>query len=300
YDGPWVAERLEAAGELLAAEPSALLPVIEQILSAATQRSARETFDALHERERLSRLTEPLWDTTDFLLVPTAPGIHTIDDVQREPLRLNSQLGTYTNFVNLLDLCALAIPAGFRPDGLPFGVTLISRAGRDAALASIGRQLQAQLGASLGATGHSQPSLTTPAAVSSSTDRVALAVVGAHLSGQPLNHQLTDLGGRLLQATRTAPHYQLYALQLQPPKPGLLRVANDAGHAIEVELWELSNAALGQFMRGVGAPLCIGSVEVEGGQRVLGFLCEPAALAGQREISSFGGWRAYLASRATH
>ncbi len=302
YGGPWAAERLEAAGEILERQPSALLPVIAEILSGAAQQSAQQTFDALHQLEQLKQLTNPLWDSVDFLLVPTTPGIHRIEDVLREPIRLNSELGTYTNFVNLLDLCALSVPAGFRADGLPFGVTLISRAGRDALLASYGRQLQAELGAGLGAglgaMAWAQPPLPPAAAIRSSEDRVALAVVGAHLSGQPLNHQLTDLGGRLLSATRTAASYRLYALPTQPAKPGLVRVSDGdgPGHAIELEVWELSNAALGSFMRGVGAPLCIGSVELADGTRVLGFLCESAATRGQPEISALGGWRAYLAS----
>jgi allophanate hydrolase len=215
--------------------------------------------------------------------------------VLADPLRLNAQLGTYANFVNLLDLCALAVPAGRRADGLPFGVTLIARRGRDALLASVGRALHAELASTLGASAHRLPEL--PQRAVASGEHAALAVVGAHLSGQPLNAELTDLGARLLSSTRTAPQYRLFALPTTPPKPGLVRVAEgEPGHAIEVEVWELSSEALGRFMRRVAAPLCIGSVELERGARVHGFLCEHVATLGQRDISSFGGWRAYLRS----
>jgi allophanate hydrolase len=292
YGGPWVAERLEAAGALLERDPQAFDPTVRTIFEGALPYRATQAFDALHELEALRSLVESIWNTTDFLLVPTTPAIYRIAQVLQDPIALNSRLGLYTNFANLLDLCALAIPAGFHGDGLPFGVTLIARRGRDALLASVGRSLHAALVSSLGATGQPMPPLRP--VQTRALEHAALAVVGAHLSGQPLNHELTNLGARLVSSTRTAAQYRLFALPTTPPKPGLVRVApGESGHAIELEVWELSNAALGQFMRGVRAPLCIGTVELIDGSQVLGFLCETAATIGQREISDLGGWRAF-------
>jgi len=294
YGGAWVAERLEAAGPLLAREPEAFHPTVRGIFERARSYSAPDVFAVLHELQALRTQVEPLWRNVDLLLVPTTPAIYRIEQVLADPLGLNQRLGLYTSFANLLDLCALAVPAGFRGDGLPFGISLIARRGRDALLTSVGRTLHLLLSATAGATG--QPVAAPPQAPVRGDDRVALAVVGAHLSGEPLNHQLTDLGARLLCATRSAPRYELYALPTTPPKPGLVRVAASAqGHAIELEVWQLAHEALGRFMDGVRAPLCIGTVELENGSQVLGFLCEGAAARGQRDISSFGGWRAFLA-----
>jgi len=297
YDGAWVAERLEATAETLARDPAAIHPAVREILLGAAGHQAIDAFRALHTLARLRSQVDALFERIDFLLVPSAPTIYRIDDVIADPLRLNARLGTYSNFVNLLDLCALAVPAGMRGDGLPFGMTLIARRGRDALLASAGRVLQVELARTLGATTHAVPALRPRGTANG--ERAALAVVGAHLSGEPLNAELTDLGARLLSATRTAPRYRLFALSTTPPKPGLVRAAEgQSGHAIDLEVWELANEMLGRFMRRVGAPLCIGSVELEDGARVHGFLCEQALTEGQRDISSFGGWRAYLHSLA--
>jgi allophanate hydrolase len=295
YGGPWVAERLEATAELLASAPDELHAVTRSVLESAHRHRAADAFDALHELERLRAAVEPLWRDTDVLVVPTAPGHYTLAQIEAEPLAWNARLGTYTNFVNLLDLCALAVPAGMRTDGLPFGVTLIARRGRDALLSSVGRVLHATLARTLGATG--QPMREPTALPVRESGRALLAVAGAHLSGQPLNRQLTDLGARLVRVTRSAPCYRLYALPTTPPKPGLVRVtAGSEGRAIELEVYELSDEGLGSFLRLVPAPLCLGTVELEDGANVLGFLCESSASAGQRDISSFGGWRAFLAS----
>jgi allophanate hydrolase len=228
------------------------------------------------------------------LVVPSAPLFPRVADVLADPIRVNTELGRYTNFVNLLDLCALAIPAGMRADGLPFGITLIAKSGRDAWLAGLGRRLHAKLARTLGATGQPLPVLS-PARVASS-ELAKLAVVGAHLSGQPLNRELTELGAKLSAAGRTKPDYALYALSTTPPKPGLVRVAAGSGKAIELEVWELTHEALGKFMQNVRGPLCIGTLTLEGGEQVHGFLCEPIATEGARDITAFGGWRAYRAS----
>jgi allophanate hydrolase len=213
-----------------------------------------------------------------------------------DPVQLNSRLGTYTNFVNLLDLCGLAVPAAMRDDGVPSGVTLLAPAGQDAFLAAIGRALHAGTALPLGALNEAQPPLA-PVAAAPKSDEIALAVVGAHLSGLPLNHELRNLGACLLQATATTPDYRLYALPGgEPRRPGLLRVAAGQGRAIEVETWALSAEAFGRFVGGIPSPLSIGTVRLADGTIVKGFLVEAEALSGARDISDFGGWRAFLAS----
>ncbi len=211
-----------------------------------------------------------------------------------DPLLLNSRLGTYTNFVNLLDLCGLALPAAFRADGLPFGVTLLAPAGHDALLASIGRVFHADTRLDLGANKLAQPPLSSPPP-SVGRDEIPIAVVGAHLSGMALNGELKALSGRLVETAMTAPDYQLYALDTVPPKPGMLRVEPGAGRAIELEIWTLSAAAFGTFVAAIPPPLSIGTIRLADGRDVKGFLVEPAALEGARDISVFGGWRAYMA-----
>jgi allophanate hydrolase len=233
----------------------------------------------------------------DFLFVPTTPTIYEIAQVEADPLRLNAQLGIYANFVNLLDLAALAVPLGFRADNLPAGGTLIAPWGRDAVLAAFGSALHRRTSRTMGATrvplpAAPQPALAPPAA----DDRVEVVVVGAHLSGEPLNYQLIDLGARFVRAARTAAAYRLYALPgTTPPKPGMMRV-EERGAAIELEIWSLSPEAFGRFVARVPAPLCIGTIELEDGARASGFLCEPHALMGATDISKFGGWRPFLRS----
>jgi len=230
-------------------------------------------------------------------VLPTAPTAYSTAQVLANPIELNSRLGTYTNFVNLLDLCGLALPAAMRPDGIPFGITLLAPAGRDAALASMGRGFHADTKLKMGAKGLTQPA---PAALptEASGDEIAIAVVGAHLSGMALNGELQSLGGRLLEATTTTPDYKLYALDTVPPKPGMLRVDAGAGHSIKLELWALSAAAFGKFVAAIPPPLGIGTVRLADGRAVKGFVVEPAAINGARDISSFGGWRAFMAEKA--
>jgi len=229
--------------------------------------------------------------------VPTSSLHPRVAEVLADPLRINSELGRYTNFVNLLDLCALAVPAGMRGDGLPFGVTLIGLPGRDALLASVGRALHERLSTRLGATDAPLPATRDTASRLAEAGRARIAVVGAHLSGEPLNHELTDLGARFLLRARTAPRYRLFALPTTPPKPGLVRAADGGqGHAIELEVWELDQTGFGQFVQRIPGPLGVGAIELESGQHVQGFLCESAAIDGAPEISTFGGWRAYRRS----
>ncbi|MFL9500784.1 allophanate hydrolase [Rhodopseudomonas palustris] len=295
YEGPWVAERYLTIRELLETKPDAVHPVTRQITLAGAKLSAADTFAALYRLQALRKIAERSFAGIDALVLPTAPTAYTVDQVLADPITLNSRLGTYTNFVNLLDLCGLALPASIRSDGISFGITLLAPAGRDAELASLGRVFHADTALPIGASGHSQPPLAKVTG-GDAPEEIAIAVVGAHLSGMPLNRELTALGGRLLSATATAPDYKLYALKgTVPPKPGLLRVAPGGGSAIAVEVWALSQAAFGSFVAAIPSPLSIGTLTLADGTAVKGFLTEPAAIEGARDISHFGGWRAYMA-----
>ena len=295
YEGPWVAERYLTVKALVASSPESMHPVTRQILLAGAHGTAADAFAAFYQLDDLRRMRDSTFRAIDALVVPTAPTIYTIEQVLADPIGLNSRLGTYTNFVNLLDMCGLAVPASIRSDGAPFGVTLLAPAGDDMALAAIGREFHAATGLTLGALGHKQPPLAQRP-VKPTEGEVPLAVVGAHLSGMPLNGELRSAGARLIERTATAPHYRLYALAgTRPPKPGLLRVKNGAGAAIEIEVWAMSESAFGRFVAVVPPPLSIGTLDIGDGRAVKGFLVEAEAVAGARDISSFGGWRAFMA-----
>jgi allophanate hydrolase len=294
YEGPWVAERYLTARALIASSPESLHPVTRQIILAGAHGTAADAFAAFYQLADLRRVRDRTFSAIDALVVPTAPTIYTIDEVFADPIGLNSRLGTYTNFANLLDMCGLAVPASMRADGTPFGVTLLAPAGEEPALAAIGREFHRATHLPLGALTHPQPPLARPAAPGPA--EIPLAVVGAHLSGMPLNGELRAAGARLIERAATAPHYRLYALSgARPPKPGLLRVKNGAGAAVEVEVWALSEAAFGRFVAAVPPPLSIGTLELGDGRTVKGYLVEVEAIAGARDISSFGGWRAFVA-----
>jgi allophanate hydrolase len=293
YEGPWVAERWAAVGEFIAQHPDDVHPVTRTIIAAGASVSAADAFRASYRLAELRGQARPALSDADALMVPTVPAIYTVADVEADPVRLNTNLGTYTNFANLLDLAGLAVPAMLAADGTPFGVTFFAPAGQDAQLASFGRAFHALSGVPLGALGVPQPT-PAPVAPTAAPGEVTLAVVGAHLSGMPLNGELRSLRARFLQATSTAPEYHLFALDTRPAKPGLLRVATGAGTAIEVELWGLSIEAFGRFVAAVPPPLSIGALKLADGRMVKGFLVESQAVAGARDISQFGGWRAYL------
>ncbi len=297
YEGPWVAERYLVIRNLLASSPDAIHPVTREIIAPGARLSAAETFSALYRLQGLRKIAERILSNFDAMVLPTAPTVYTTAQVLADPVLLNSRLGTYTNFVNLLDLCGLALPASFRPDALPFGITLLAPAGRDALLASIGRVFHADTGLAMGATDIAQPPLASlPASIGH--DDIPIAVVGAHLSGMTLNGELRALSARLVETTMTAPDYKLYALDTAPPKPGMLRVEPGTGTAISLEIWALSAAAFGKFVAAIPPPLSIGTVRLADGRDVKGFIVEPAALDGARDISAFGGWRAYMAEAA--
>jgi allophanate hydrolase len=293
YEGPWLAERYLAIRDLLASSPEALHPVTREIIAPGGRLTAVETFAALYRLQGLRGIAERILADFDAMVLPTTATAYTTAQVLADPVQLNSRLGTYTNFVNLLDLCALAVPASFRPDGIPFGVTLVAPAGRDALLASIGRLFHAATTLPVGAKGTLQPPLA-PLPTAADRDDIAVAVVGAHLSGMALNGELQALGGRLVRSGLTAPDYRLYALDTMPPRPGMLRVPPGTGAAIELEIWSLPAAGFGKFVAAIPPPLSIGTVRLADGRTVKGFLMEFAALDGARDISAFGGWRAYM------
>ena len=295
YEGPWVAERTITARSLLASDADAIHPVTREIILSGLRPSAIDAFAAFYELEELRRVADHTFRQIDALALPTAPTIYTIKQVLADPIQLNSRLGTYTNFVNLLDLCGLALPASVTEAGVPFGITLLAPGGADGQLVEIGRVFHADTALPLGALKQPQPALT-PNSKLPANGEAAIAVVGAHLSGLPLNGELRALGGRLLEAAKTAPDYRLYALSdTTPPKPGLLRVDRGKGVAIEIEVWALPVEAFGRFADAVPAPLSIGTIKLSDGRSVKGFLVEAAATAGMRDISSFGGWRTFLA-----
>jgi len=297
YEGPWVAERYLVIRDLLASSPDAIHPVTREITIAGARLSAADTFAALYRLQALRRVAERAFAGIDALVLPTAPTAYSTAQVLANPIELNSRLGTYTNFVNLLDLCGLAVPAAIRSDDIPFGITLLAPAGQDAQLASIGRVFHSDTRLTMGARHLPQPPLAA-LAVGVSGDEIAIAVVGAHLSGMALNAELKALGGRLLEVTKTAPDYKLYALPTTPPKPGMLRVEAGAGSSIELEVWALSAAAFGKFVAAIPPPLSIGTVGLADSRSVKGFIVEPAGIKGARDISAFGGWRAFMAEKA--
>lgn len=291
YEGPWVAERYAAIAEFIAEQPSALHPITRQITEGGARPSAVDAFRAQYRLRALQRSASAVWRHIDALLLPTAGTIYTIEEVLRDPIRLNSNLGAYTNFVNLLDLAAVAVPAGFRPDGLPFGVTLVAPTGADHWLLDWAARMHRTYVATLGALELPVPSPESRVAVSAG---VQIAVCGAHMAGLPLNHQLVQRGACLVRATRTAANYRFYALPGGPPRrPGLVRVAQD-GAAIEVEVWSVPEARLGSLVAAIPAPLGIGKLELADGEVVSGFVCESYAVAGATDITEFGGWRAYM------
>ncbi|MDX8438965.1 allophanate hydrolase [Mesorhizobium australafricanum] len=297
YEGAWVAERYAAIRDFMEANEAAVHPVTRKIIGGARKLSAADAFRGLYALQAYRARLAPVIASVDLFCVPTAPTHYTTAAVLADPVETNSRLGTYTNFVNLLDMCGIAVPTGARDDGLPMSVTLLAAAGVDGLVASVARDLHAASGLTLGATGWRQPS-AQPVGVSAEDGTIELVVVGAHLSGMPLNGQLKEAGARFCRAMRTASSYKLYELAGQAmPKPGLVRVGN-GGTAIEVEVWRLPAAAFGHFVAAVPPPLGIGSIELDDGSTAKGFLVESVGLLGASDISSFGGWRRFLSDRA--
>jgi len=296
YEGPWVAERYVAIREFIERNPEALHPVTAAIIGGAKRFSANDAFAAYYRLKELQRRTAPVWDEIDILVTPTAGTIYRVDELEAEPVKLNSNIGYYTNFMNLLDLAAIAVPAGFQRDGLPFGVTLVAPAFNDEVLCSLGDIAHRAAVKTMGATGLPLP--TQNPQESLNPNLIQVAVCGAHMSGLPLNHQLTERGARLVAKSRTASNYRLFALtDFKPPRPGLVRDPDGGaagGAAIEVEIWEVPASAFGGFVDAIPAPLGIGTLTLETGRQVKGFLCEAHATKGAREITSLGSWRQFI------
>jgi allophanate hydrolase len=292
YHGPWIAERYIGIRDFFDSHPNDIRPVTRQIIEAGRKPSAADAFNGYYRLKELEAATQAIWQSMDVLITPTAGRQYAIKEMLADPIKLNNALGYYTNYVNLLDLCAIAIPAGMQGDGLAFGTTLIAPSWHDEALCALADVLHRSQDLPLGAT---QTRLAaTPKLAGTASGLIQVAVCGAHMSGLPLNKELTERAARLVRACRTAAGYRLFALPGGPPeRPGLLRA--DTGAAIEVEVWEIPVAAFGSFVGGIPAPLGIGSIELEDGSRVKGFLCEAHATKGARDITEFGGWRTYLA-----
>ncbi|WP_297325054.1 allophanate hydrolase [Nitrosomonas sp.] len=299
YEGPWVAERYAAIQSFFELHSDQIIAPVHEIIATGKQRSAADAFNGIYQLRRIKQQADQIWTQVDCLLTPTAGTIYPIYAMQQDPIGLNTNLGYYTNFMNLLDYAAVAVPAGFQSDGLPFGITLAAPAHQDEPLLHLAHRLQQVYSLSLGATGIAMPrNIPFPAA--SRSGQVRIAVCGAHLSGLPLNEQLTSRHGRLVISTTTSPDYRLYALPGESPqRPGLVRVnKNEQGVAIEVEIWELPARELGSFVANIPAPLGIGTITLANGKTVQGFLCERYAIDNATDISHFSGWRNYLAAPA--
>jgi len=293
YGGPWVAERYLAIRDFFDAQPDKVFPPVREIIAGGRDISAADTFAHLYKLRAYKRVCDAVWNDIDVMLTPTAGTIYRVEEMQADPIRLNANLGYYTNFMNLLDLAATAVPAGFQKNGLPFGVTLIAPPHQDGPLLHLASRMQQALAGKLGATGHA---LLTAESLNLLPDgQVRVAVLGAHLSGLPLNHQLAERNARLVATTQTAPKYRFYALP-DGKRPGLIQVA-EGGAAIACEVWEMPVSQFGSFVAGIPAPLGIGKLELADGSSVNGFICECIGVVGAKDITQYGGWRAWLAGR---
>jgi allophanate hydrolase len=291
YGGAFVAERLAAVGPFFKTNADDFHPAVRSIIETAAKFSAADLYNDIYRCRDLRRRAETELAKCNILLLPTAPTLYTVAELEAQPIARNSVLGTYTNFVNLMDLAAIALPAGFTPNGLAAGVTLIGPAFSEHSLAAYADQLHKASGAGAGKS-RIQPGTSVP---HPPTDEITLVVAGAHLSGMVLNHELTALNARLLAQTTTAPNYKLFALTTTPAKPGLVRTT-EAGAAIAVELWSLTPENFARFVAALPPPMGIGKVTLADGTQHPGFLCESHALTGAEDITRYGGWRAYKAA----
>jgi len=299
YESALVAERYAAVRSFFDAHESDVIEPVRSILAGGRGYSAADLYEAQVKLRGFGQQAAAMWDHIDVLLVPTAPTHYTIADMQADPVVLNRNLGAYTNFVNLLDYAAISVPSSIRADGLPFGITLIGPCGSDWQLAELGQRYHHSTGLLQGALNVPLPAPQALPGIKPMTlpsISVKVAVVGAHLSGMPLNSQLTERNATLVLSTETAPDYKLFALPgTVPPKPGLLRVAPGQGARIAVEVWDMPVAHYGSFVSLIPSPLGIGTLALADGSTVQGFICEPQALQGAQDITHLGGWRAYIA-----
>jgi allophanate hydrolase len=298
YEGPWVAERWLVIRHLLARDADAIHPVTREVIAGRPLPSAADFFAARYRLAELARTTAGIFAGIDALMVPTMPRPVTLAEIAREPVALNSMLGRYTNFVNLLDLCGLAVPVALERDRTAHGVTFLAEGGRDAVLAMLGRVFHTATALPLGATGTLHPK---PAAelARAPDGQIELAVVGAHLSGMPLNHQLLECAGSFVRVARTSADYRLYVLPgATPPRPGLLRVGPGEGAPIAIEIWSLPADGFGRFVAKIPPPLCVATLNLDDGSTVQGFAAEAEGTRGAEDITRFGGWRAYRSAAA--
>jgi allophanate hydrolase len=306
YNGAWIAERYDAVGEFIERKPESVQAVTRQLILASSTLKAADAFRSFHRLADAKRAAAEAWGDIDVLVTPTAGTIYRISEVDWDPIRLNTNLGFYTNFVNFLDLAAVAVPGGFREDGLPFGVTLVGRAWSDEQLLRLADRFHRASVDRAGALDFALPPVASPPVALSgardvtgkppraSGERILVAVCGAHMEGLPLNHQLSSRGAAFVRRSRTVPSYRFYALSGGPPfRPGLVRVPSGGG-SVDVEVWSVPAEHFGSFVAGIPAPLGIGKVDLDDGQQVSGFLCEAHAVEGARDITALGGWRQYL------
>ena len=293
YEGPWVAERFAVIEDFLKAHPNSMDPSVKQIIESGANYTAAQGFRATYQLKELETLCQQVWAQCDLIVVPSAPRHPTIKELSDEPILRNSELGMYTNYVNLMRLAAIAVPADFTASGMPFGVTLVGQGGSDFALLDFASQWQQLTQLPVGNLNMKPPEqyLMVPNGKSSS---VRLAVVGAHLKGMPLHSQLVERNARFIKSCKTARFYQLFALaNTTPPKPGLVRI-KEGGDQIELELYDLPQESIGSFFNLIPAPLGLGTIELDDGSWVKGFICEPVGIVGATNISHYGGWKNYL------
>ena len=300
YEGPWVAERYAAIADFIEKKADALFPVTREIIGKARQFDAVDTFQAQYRLQQLRRQSSAAWEQCDVMITPTAGTTYTIEALQADPITLNSNLGYYTNFMNLLNLAAVAVPAGFQPDGLPFGVTIFAPEFTETRLLSLAARLHELTSTEVGARGIALADCAPSAPLVDYAGYVEIAVCGAHMSGLPLNHTLLQRGAQLVEQTRSSSDYRFYVLPgTNPQRPGMIR-SSSSGAAIELEIWRLPVAAYGSFVSTITAPLGIGMVKLADGRAVQGFVCEAIAAEQSTEITHLGGWRNYLAAAAAH
>ncbi|SKB01427.1 allophanate hydrolase [Prosthecobacter debontii] len=302
YEGPWVAERTAVVQELLAENPEAMLPVTRTIIEGGLKGSAVDAFKAQYKLATLKRSSQLVWGEVDALLMPTTGTIYTKAEVEADPIQLNSNLGRYTNFMNLLDLCGCAVPAGFLGSGLPWGVTFYAPACDDALVLDCAAHFHASLNLPIGKTSvlSDAAPLPTPQTVAKpKSPLMQIAVCGAHMEDLALHWQLREREAKFVRHALSAPCYRFFLLRAKgriPDRPGMIRVS-DGGSSIAMEIWEMPEHTVGSFLQGIGAPLGLGKVLLDDGSQVTGFICEGIVEETAEDITHFGGWRSWLATR---
>ncbi len=296
-EGPWIAERYVAARPVLESAPQNLHPVTREVLLGGARKNAAEAFTGFHQLAALRHACERVFREIDALALPTVPTVYTVEQVRADPVELDAQLGVYGSFVNLLDLCALAVPASLRKDGAPFGIMLAAPAGKDALLASIGRVFHASAGLGLGARNIAHPPLAA-LAEPVRPHEIVFAVVGGHLGEVPLEGEMRARGARFLETSVTGPDYRLFAIDGEPTEPALARAGNGKGRPIAVDLWALPADRFGHLVTAVAEPFAVGAITLADGRTAQAILSDAALVKSAPEVSRFGSWKSYLAARA--